>query len=269
MKKQPVVLFRNIFKESEEIKSIQKYFTVSETRVGLCDQLVIGRYSVIPLFQEVERDLNIQGSRLINSYHQHQYIANFDYYLDIEQYTPKTWFQLSDLPKDGGPFVLKGVTNSRKDQWKTKMFAKDFPSAVSLYCDLLSDNVLDGQNVVIRQYVPLKSFGESLSGVPFADEWRLFFYKTKRIGVGYYWINSDYHIPKLEELPQKAYDLADKVAKIISENVDFFVLDLAETETGEWIVIEVNDAQMCSLGGVNAEDLYRELKLAIEEDSKE
>jgi hypothetical protein len=266
VKEQPTIFIRDVFEYEQEIQVIKRHFEFADSRIGLIGRLVIGRYSVLPNVKELEKDLAMQGSILINTYKQHQYIANFDYYHDVEEYTPKTWFRLSDIPKEDCSFVLKGSTNSRKDQWKTKMFAEDYKAAVNVYCELANDSVISDQNIIIRRYVPLKSFGASLSGVPFANEWRLFFYKTKRIGMGYYWINSDFEIPKIESVPNKAFELADKVAKIISEKIDFFVLDIAETQSGDWILIEANDAQMCSLGGVDADDLYRNLRDELQKD---
>lgn len=57
------------------------------------NQTVIGRYSVISNYNELERDLEFKNTNLINSYHEHTYI------LDIEKFIPKTYFYPNDLPK--------------------------------------------------------------------------------------------------------------------------------------------------------------------------
>jgi hypothetical protein len=189
-------------------------------------------------------------------------VANFDYYEDVKHLTPKTWFELKDIPKDGGPFILKGKTNSRKHQWKTKMFANNYKEAVDIYCELQDDSLVSDQGIIIRQYVPLKSFSQSLNGMPFANEWRFFFYKEELLGTGYYWTNSDV-IPELKDLPAEAYAKAKEVAKILSQNINFFVVDIAETATGEWILIEANDGQMSGLTGVDPEQLYSNLKKVL------
>ena len=138
------------------------------------------------------------------------------------------------------------------------MFAENYKEAADIYCDLQNDALIGNQGVIIRQYVPLKSFSESLSGMPFSNEWRFFFYKESLLAVGYYWTNSDV-IPDLKDLPQNAYKKAQEIAKILSDKVNFFVIDLAETTTGEWILIEANDGQQSGLNGINPDILYSNL----------
>jgi hypothetical protein len=53
--------------------------------------LVIGRYSVLPFYREVEADLAVNGCKLINSFAQHCWIANFEYYRHFKDVTPETW----------------------------------------------------------------------------------------------------------------------------------------------------------------------------------
>jgi hypothetical protein len=45
--------------------------------------------------------------------------------------------------------------------------------------------------------------------------------------------------------------------------VPFFVLDLAETEAGDWILIEVNDAQQSVPSEHDLGELYGNLKSAL------
>ena len=98
---QPIVLFRSYDRDSEkELKVCQEYFPVHRFRSQVPpNSLVIGRYSVLPYYYELEMDLKANGSRLINSHHQHRHIANFDYYQDIIHLTPKTWFDVTEASK--------------------------------------------------------------------------------------------------------------------------------------------------------------------------
>ena len=252
----------------------KKHFYVEESRVNLSNEIVIGRYSVLPFYAELERDLSLQGSRLINSQRQHLYIANFDYYEDLKDIviginsngssvylTPKSWFDLRDIPQDGA-FVVKCRTNSRKSQWNEKMFAPNKKKAVEIALDLQLDPMIGDQGIVVREYVPLKASEIGINGQPFANEWRFFFYKKTCISFGYYWSTAD-SIPHNSEIPEEGKAIAQKAADILADNVNFFVVDVAETQNGDWIVIEVNDGQMSGLSENEPEILYSNLAAAI------
>lgn len=250
------MLFRASLAEEDELNEAKKCFEVVDSRVGLSDSLVVGRYSCLPFYEELEKDLNAQGSRLINSYKQHQYIADFEYYWDIEDLTPKTWFRLEDSRSYGGPYVLKGKTNSRKHLWSSHMFAATYADAVQTMIRLREDTLLSSQELLFRQYVPLKQFEIGVQGLPVTNEWRCFFLGPKLLSHGYYW--SDY--PQYgSELAAEGLKVAQTAADILSRSVNFFVVDVAETAEGEWIVVEVNDGQMSGPSLNNLPLLYSNL----------
>ena len=254
----PIILFRKNQYNKEEFLIAQKYFDVTESRIGLENRLVIPRYSSLPFHNELERDLVLQNSKLINSTYEHSYVSNFDYYFDLESYTPKTYFRLEDV-SSSGPWVCKGKTNSLKSQFKAKMFAENRNDLINKYNDLLNDAFVGEQGIIIRDFVPLESFGKSLSGIDYANEWRFFFYKNQLLSYGYYWSNAEI-IPKNEDLDPKAKDLAQEIASIVSERVNFFVVDLAKTNDGKWILIELNDGTMSGLSENDPEILYSNLR---------
>lgn len=123
----PVILYRRLDNADEnEVNAINaNSFKLTESRLDIkYGELVIGRYSVLPYYQEQERDIDKIGAKLINSYKQHLYIANLrNWYEDLKEFTPKTWFSLEGC-NYSGPFVLKGHTNSRKFQWDTHVCPK-------------------------------------------------------------------------------------------------------------------------------------------------
>jgi hypothetical protein len=240
-----------------ELNIAKKYFDVVHDSARLHNCNVIGRYSVLPYYKELVSNLKIQGSELVNSHKQHCYIANFEYYHDIEEFTPKTWFRLEDIQNQTGPFILKGVTNSRKHEWD-KFYAPDFKKAVEIYCDLKNDSLIGQQDIIIRKFEKLKDFGQSISGIPFANEWRFFFYKGNLLSYGFYWTGAA-NKPKKENIDPKAIDLAKKVSDIVKDNVNFYVIDVAQKENGEWIVVELNDGMMSGLSDNDPEELYKNL----------
>lgn len=272
----PVILFRKSRELEEELAIAQKYFSVVESRVNIPNSLVIARYSALPFYNELERDLKLQNSRLINSYLDHQYIANFDYYHDLNEspvgkdsngktlfLTPESCFELSKIPEWDNGYVVKGRTNSRKHQWNGKMFVKTRKEAIELALELeQNDPLVREQGFVVRKFEPLKVFEYGINGLPFSNEWRCFFYKEQLLSIGYYWTVAQ-NIPTKESLPPEAYAIAQKAASILSQRVDFFVVDIAETADGRWIVIEVNDGQMSGLSDNNPETLYQNLANAL------
>lgn len=231
-----------------EINSATKAgFNVIFRRTELKPGLVISRYSCLPYYKELEDDLSVIGAKLINSYSQHRYIANFDYYRDIEKFTAKTYFNLSDVPKEG-KYVLKGKTNSRKQEWNTRMYSDNWNKTVNIYCELSKDSLIGSQDIIIRDYLPLKILGvNDITGQPFANEWRLWFLGSQLIWLSYYWSIAPPETIFKQKIDEKALTMASECAKIIACNTNFFVLDIAELKDGSWKVIEVNDGQMSGL----------------------
>jgi hypothetical protein len=73
----PVLLFRKELASKYELRHAERYFPIKESRMKCRDSLVIGRYSVLPYYNELERDLGIIGSRLANSFDEHRWITSY------------------------------------------------------------------------------------------------------------------------------------------------------------------------------------------------
>jgi hypothetical protein len=101
----------------------------------------------LPFYKEFEDDIKYLGGNLINSYREHCYVADLqNWYYDLEEYTPKTWFRLDQLPETG-PYVLKGKTNSKKHKWSTHMYAKNKEKAMNVYSLLSTDGYIGHQDI--------------------------------------------------------------------------------------------------------------------------
>lgn len=257
---QPIILFRKDFSTEEEFEIAKQYFDVVQYRSEVPrDSLVVGRYSFLPFYNELEKDVRNLGSTLINSYEQHLWIANMDYYYDLQEYTPETWSDHDFYRCDyDGPFVVKGRTNSRKHQWNSMMFAQTKKDAIAIGSKLFQDSLIQEQGVVYRKYVPLKTFEIGINGLPFTNEWRFFYYKTTRLSYAYYWTTAEK--PELAQMTDEGLELADRSAEIAAENVNFFVIDIAETQAGDWIVVEINDGSQSGLSYNDPHALYSNLK---------
>jgi hypothetical protein len=266
----PVIFYRSICKETEEeIKEANKYFYTTNSRIDIQkDDLVICRYSARPFVKEVENDINKLGAKLINSYQQQEWVADIrEWYEDLVEYTPKTWFFPHLISEREGSFVLKGKTNSRKFLWKTHMFAETWKDIMPVYCRLLDDTLIGSQDIYVRKFIPLKTYFTSFHDLPVSKEFRFFVAYGEILTGEFYWSNSIEEIidrgfdrPNVEEVPK---DLLQKLINIISPNINFFVMDVAQTADGEWILIELNDGQMSGLSENSASKLYENLKKVI------
>lgn len=267
-----IVLFRQSDLDSlSELETCKKYFTTTPNRTLCSDSLVIGRYSVLPYYHELYNDLACNDCKLINDFEQFDYVAGMYYYNDIKDYTFPTWFDsVAHIPQDEqGPFIVKGRTNSRKSEWRSLMYAKDKADAIRIQCELYKDPFIGPQGLVFRKYIPLKRLGQSpITGQPYVNEWRFFFYKDKLLAKSFYWTNANESDILKAELSKEGIDLAFLVANILKENTNFFAIDIAQKEDGDWIVVEVNDGQMAGLPMVEmADDLYSNLAKALEIES--
>lgn len=255
----PVVYFRVIDKDPEEldacIRNLDTYLFRTEIPPGC---LVIPRYTVLPFPEELSRDLFNLGCVPINTTEMHKYVADIRNYLpDIEDLTPKTWTNWSNLPTDKS-FVLKGTTNSRKFEWNKRMFAQSWRDVCRVANSLLDDALINDQGLVVREYVPLKRLGEGINGLPITNEWRVFILDGKVLDAGFYWANEADLAPQ-KNIPEQALGLAYQAADRVGDKIRFYVVDVAETASGEWIVIELNDGCMSGLSTIDPEGFYYKL----------
>jgi len=260
----PTFLYRKSLLDKEELNIIKKYFDCFESfselkNHNIKDKIVIPRFRATPYPFEVEDFVQSHGFNLINSAKQHRYIANFDYYYDVENVTPKTWFRLNSVPKNEGPFVLKGTTTSKKSNWNTKMFASNIEEATKIYLDLCGDYFIGSQDIIIRKFEEFEKLEEGINGMPIINEHRIFFYKDKLLSHGFYWSISE----KIGLIDEAGLNFANKVAKVISKNANYFVLDIAKRIDGEWRLIEVNDGSTSGLSCNDADNLYYNLSQAL------
>jgi len=256
---EPIVLVRERLMTRYERTYATAHFEITTSRVLCRDRLVIGRYSVTPHYDELVEDLALLGSRLVNSLAEHRWITSFAWYDALQDFTPQTWSEDEfAICAADGPFVVRGRQHSKKWNWQTHMYAANKRAALRVAQRLKEDGDLQEQGVVFRRYVPLRTFEVIRNGLPVTNEWRFYYYRTERLGYGYYWSISDAHASA--QVSSGAVALADQIAAIAARFATFFTLDLAETSTGDWILIELNDGQMASPGEHDWDQLYRHLR---------
>lgn len=261
------VLFRKLLDEydddlNNEFSICCKHLNTFEYRSQIpLNSLVVGRYSVLPYYKELEQELNQKNSFLVNTYEEHLYIADIrNYYEDIKEFTPKTYTLWDNLPK--GSYVVKGITNSRKHQWNTHMFAKTKEDVPEVVARLFDDQMILHQGVVVRDYVPLRKLADGINGLPISEEYRLFFLGDSYLAGGFYW--SYYEHANKMEIPKSVIEYGEMIAEIISQHANFFVIDIGVKENGELIVVECNCGEMSGLSTIDPNILYENLECELE-----
>ena len=114
----------------------------------------------------------------------------------------------------------------------------------------MKDSVLSWQKPVVREYVPLVTIDDTsyTDMVPVSYEFRFFYFEGKCVAYGPYWCQGTVYSLEQEDIVN-VMELTDWVAEKL--NVTFPAIDVAKTSAGEWIIIEVNDAQESGFAGVN------------------
>lgn len=92
--------------------------------------------------------------------------------------------------------------------------------------------------------------------MPLSLEYRLFYFKNELLYAAEYWEEGEYQIEKPDFMPFNV------LAKAVESN--FFTMDIAKKENGDWIVMELGDGQVSGLPArVNINDFYQKLKERI------
>ena len=242
--------FRNYF----ECKSV----------VNSIDAPIILRVGAIGDYVELEKLVNNMGCKLAMTFEEHKMASELsNWYPLISEHTPYSKIynefpKIEDVLKEFSfPFFVKGNRQTNKHS-KKLCIIENYNMYKELEKHWKVDSILHWQDVVIREYIDLQKV-DDLSFpdmVPFSYEFRLFFWKNQLVSYGSYWtMGVQYKLNESDK--QEVFSLAQKVAEII--NVPFLAVDVAKTNQGKWIVIEVNDAQESGYVGVNRNELWKNI----------
>ena len=239
--------FRNCF----ECKSV-----VTEV-----DAPVLLHIGAIEDYAGVEAAIEELGMKLLIHEAEHIMCSTIEkWYPSIKERTPHTQVYdelppLENVLKDFSfPFFVKGnrQTNHHK---KSQCIIENADQYEALRSEWGNDKILNWQKAAIRDYVPLKildstSFPDS---VPISYEFRFFYFEGRCMAYGPYWTIGPQYTLSDEELPE-VLELTDWAAERLG--VSFPAIDVAKTTEGDWIIIEVNDAQESGFVGVNPFKLW-------------
>ena len=155
------------------------------------------------------------------------------------------------------PVIVKDYVKSRKHEWNEACF---IPSAtdraevervVRRFMELQGPDLAEG--LVFREFVDLQPIGSHpKSGMPLTEEYRLFFFDGDPLYTAEYWESGAY-----AGTPPPA-DIVVQVARRVGSR--FFTMDVAKRTNGDWIIVELGDAQVAGLPErADADEFYQAL----------
>ncbi len=234
--------FRNGF----ECKSV-----ISEVDVP-----VLLHIGAIENYESVESSLEELGMKLLVHEAEHNRCSTIEkWYPALKGRTPftKIYDELPDvqeLLKDFSfPVFIKGNRQTNRHQ-RSQCIIESEDQYETLREEWKRDSVLSWQKVAVREYVPLMEIDSTSfpDMVPISYEFRFFYFEGKCMAYGPYWnMGPKYELAETE-LPE-VLNLTDWAAERLG--VLFPAIDVAKTSSGDWIIIEVNDAQESGFVGAN------------------
>lgn len=192
---------------------------------------------------------------LINNVEQYQnchYLP--DSYEIIKNHTAKSvWFSLNDLQNleqiakqfGNGAVIVKDYVKSEKHDWETACYVPDasdtenLKKIISNFVELRGNSFNVG--IVLREFLNLSKVGTHKScDLQLSEEYRLFFKNKKLVYVVNYW-DCEYS----NSIDNVNTEKFEKLAKSIDSN--FFSMDIAKIENGEFVIMELGDGQVSGL----------------------
>jgi hypothetical protein len=203
------------------------------------------------------------GIQLVNTPAEHSRCTDLEqWYPLIKNLTPfsKCYQQPPTFEEVTDSFELsvfvKGHRQTSKHQ-AAKSFVYSAEEYQSVILNFQADDILKWQNFVIRQIAKLRPVAGGIQGkIPCSFEFRTFWWKGNLVGEGRYWTEATPYDWSSGERTN-AIRVAEKAVRLI--NVPFLAIDLAQTESGDWIVIECNDAMESGYAGVPPIKLWQNI----------
>ena len=186
-----------------------------------------------------------------------------NWYREFENDTARSWWTASNSIKEAieltkgleGPFIVKDHVKSRKHEWYDACFIAnaadqhDTEKVISNFVIRQGDDLVGG--VVLRQFVSLKPIGfHELSGMPIAEEYRVFVFAGKILAIDDYWTNAHQ-----VHLTEEEYQWIAEIASGLKSN--FVAMDLARKTDGSLMIMEFGDGQVSGLQQIDAEGFYQ------------
>ena len=191
-----------------------------------------------------------RGYRLVSTPEQYAEVTYFpNYYPRVREASPAAvWTDTADAylawsqsrRLGDGPFVLKDHIKSAKHLWHEACFVpkgagrEQFESIAEALRKEQGKSFHRG--FVVKQYVPLRSRGPGPREYPMCEEYRLYFWHGKLL------VASHYHDRTADRADWSQFEgLARRF------DAPFFTMDVAETESGTWLIVDMGAGECSSL----------------------
>jgi hypothetical protein len=231
----------------------------------------IGRFGVTTNYRDLFEQLAEQGVFLIHSPEQYLMASELTHWYPLlSDLTPRSiWFSepptIAEIKRSlEFPIFMKGSRQTSKHQAHLSILhtASDYERAIQHY---KTDPILHWQDLVCRQFIELRPVPARQTDVISPSfEFRTFWWRGQCIGAGAYWSAFvDYDWNETEKVAALA--VAEEAASRL--RLPFLVIDVAQTKSGEWLVIECNDAQESGYAGISPIALWQKL-IALERESQ-
>ncbi|OQP59493.1 hypothetical protein A3860_37275 [Niastella vici] len=224
---------------------------------------VVLRIGAISAYENLANALMELDLRLVNSVRQHSMASLLpNWYPKIKEFTARSvWYDTlptaeAILAEFTFPVFIKGERQTNRHN-QAMSIANNLAELENILNYWKQDNVLGWQRLICRDFIKLEKIAERVGDkIQPSKEFRIFLWKNRAVGVGHYWtefekveltVNERSHIIKL----------AEEISKMV--DVPFLVVDMAKKEDGDWIVIELNDAQESGYAGVNKLQLWQRI----------
>jgi hypothetical protein len=161
----------------------------------------------------------------------------------------------------GYPVFVKGTIQSLKSKGVEACVAHDASQLRAIAGRILQSHRRSLGKVIVRELVALRHSRTGPGGFPLGREYRLFVLRGEVVGLGYYWEGEDalaeLHAGERETLIALACEAARRVA------VPYLTVDIGQRDNGDWLVIEVGDAQFSGLSQVPIHALWSRLAFSL------
>jgi len=202
--------------------------------------------------------------RLLNTLEQHLDAQEFDRaYHRLAGLTPQSVTITSEKQCDeavqtlGLPLFVKGAVQSRKARGWKACVAESLDELCLLCRHLLTLENRSRGRVIVRRLEKLRYVRSSPEGFPFGREYRVFIYKQRILGYGYYWEGDDPLKPLTAAEENAVLGLAIEAAGRVG--TPYIAVDIGQVEDGRWIVIETGDAQFSGVSQTPLLPLWNKL----------
>jgi hypothetical protein len=218
-------------------------------------------------YEEMYAAALAKNLRLLNTPKEHQDALEFAHsYPAIADLTPETvilnhpeeWESATRL---GYPVFVRGSVRSRKGAGWTACVAENAVELEGIVNYLFATPYRSRGSVLVRRLVRLRHVRKTEGGFPVGREYRVFLYNAEPMGYGYYWEGDDALAMLEDEEEAAVLALAQEAARRLG--APFLCVDIGQVETGEWIVIEVGDANFAGYGQTPLLPLWQSIRQAL------